>query len=64
MSKLDYSKIDNITFDDIDYDDYPDFVDAFINSAEYDGEPMNEDEIDTINEDSDFVHEKLMAYLY
>ena len=64
MSKLDHSKIDNITFDDIDYDDYPDFVDAFIGSAEYDGEPMNECQVDEINEDSDFVHEELMAYLY
>lgn len=61
---LDYSKIDNITFDDIDYDDYPDFCDAFIDSADYDGEPMNESEVDMLNDNKEFVHEKLMEHLY
>lgn len=64
MSNLEYSKIDNITFDDIDYDDYPRFTDAFIDYADYDDEPMNESEIDMLNNNSEFVHGELMKYLY
>jgi hypothetical protein len=61
---MDTSKIDNIKFEDINYDDYPDFCDAFILSADLDGVPMTEIELDELNEDRDFVHEKLMDYLY
>lgn len=62
--KLDYSKIDNIVFEDIDHNDYPDFCDAFICSADYDGEPMTDRQLDQINDDRDFVIEKLFNYLY
>jgi hypothetical protein len=61
---MDTSKIDNIKFEDINYDDYPDFCDAFISSADFDGVSMTEIELDELNEDRDFVHEKLMDYLY
>lgn len=64
MENLDYNKISNISFEDIDYKDYPDFCDAFISSANYDGQPMTEEQIDEINEDKDFVHEQLFDYLY
>ena len=64
MSNLEYSKINNITFDNIDYDDYPKFTEVRIDSADYDSEPMNEEEIDMLNDNSEFVHEKLMAHLY
>lgn len=56
--------ITNIEFDGIYKDDYPDFCDAYIVSAEKDGIPMTEDELDELNEDSDFVHTQLMKYLY
>jgi len=42
---MDYSKITNIEFDGIDDNDYPDFADAHIISADYDGEPMTEDSL-------------------
>ena len=58
------SKINNIKFEDIDYSDYPDFCDAFISSAEYDGRDMTEDELDELNEDREFVYEKLLEYLF
>lgn len=61
---MDYSKIDNIVFEDVDRLDYPDFCDAFISSADLDGISMTEDELNEINEDSEFVHEKLFDYLY
>lgn len=53
---MNYSLIDNIEIDGIDTNDYPDFCDAFIVSAYYDGEIMTDAQIDTLNEDYDFVH--------
>jgi len=61
MNKLDYSKIDNIKVDGIDYSDYPDFADAYIASADYDGRAMTDEELDLLNEDSDFVYSALEA---
>lgn len=60
---MDYSKIDNIEFDGINRGDHPDYSDAFICSAEYDGQPMTEEQLDEINQDADFVHEKLIDQL-
>jgi len=61
---MDTAKIDNIVFEDIDHDDMPDYCDAFISQADYDGVPMTEDQLDEINEDGDFKHEKLFDFLY
>jgi hypothetical protein len=61
---MDCSKIDNIEIDGIDTGDYPDFCDAYIVSADYDGVPMTEEEINTLNEDRDFVHEKVFDKLF
>jgi len=58
------SKIDNIVLDGIDYKDAPDFVDAYIVSADRDGVELTEDEINELNEDSDFVYECVMEYIY
>jgi hypothetical protein len=62
--ELDYKKITDIQFEDVDYKDYPDFCDAFIVSAKMNGFEMNEAELDELNQDSEFVHEKLMEYLF
>jgi hypothetical protein len=61
---IDLSKIDNIEFDQVDYSDYPDFCDAYILSADMNGIAMTEEELDELNENRDFVHEKLFKYLY
>jgi hypothetical protein len=61
---MEKSKIDSIVFEDIDHSDYPDFCDAFIASADIEGRSMTEDELDELNEDRDFVHEKLMDHLF
>jgi len=63
-TKLDYSKIDNIEFDGIDHSDYPDYCDAHICSADYDGVPMTDEQLDEINNDGDFIYEELMKHLY
>jgi hypothetical protein len=64
MKELNYSKIDMIEFDGIDHDDYPDYCDAYIVYAEYDGREMTEEELEFINDDASFVYESLMSYLY
>lgn len=60
---MDYKKIDNIEIDDIDTKDYPDFSNAFIVSADYDGVPMNDQQLDKINEDGDFKLECIINKL-
>jgi len=57
---MDYKKIDNIEIDGIDFKDYPDFCDAYIVSADYNGKPMTDKQLDEINEDGDFQHECIM----
>ena len=64
MIKLDYSKIDNVEVDGVDYFDYPDFCDAYIASADYDGREMTDEELDVLNDDSDFVYSAVENHLY
>ena len=61
---MDYKKIDNIEIDGIDTKDYPDFCDAYISSADYDGKPMTDKQLDEINDDGDFQHECIMNDLH
>jgi len=63
MKKLDLKKIDNIDFDGIDHKDYPDYSDAYIVSADYDGKPMTEEQLLELNNERDFVYESLIDYL-
>ena len=62
--KLDYSKISDVEVDGIDTRDYPDFCDALIVSAFYNGRPMTDEELDEINECYDFVYECVQNHLY
>ncbi len=61
---MDYKKIDNIEVDGIDTKDYPDFCDAFIASAYYDGKSMTDGQLDELNEDRDFVYECVQNHLF
>ena len=61
---MDYLKITNVEVEGIDLNDYPDFCDAFIASADYDGEPMTYEQLDELNEDADFVYECVLNKLY
>ena len=61
---MEYTKIENVEVDGIDTSDYPDFCDAFIASADYDGEPMTYEQLDELNEDADFVYECVLNKLY
>ena len=62
---FDYSKITNMDFEDIDFKDYPDFCDAYCSYAEYNGEPMTEEELEDLNiNHSEFVYEQLINHIF
>ncbi len=62
---MELNKVDNIEFDGIDHSDYPKFCDAYVTSADYDGEPMTEQQLDQLQEEhGDFVYDKLWDYLH
>ncbi len=53
-----YSKIKNVIFEDVDHKDRPDYSDAFISSADYDGLEMSQEQIESIPDE--WVHELLI----
>lgn len=61
---MDYKKIDNVEVDGIDTKDYPDFCDAYIESADYDGVPMTDEQLEEINNDRDFILDKVYEHLF
>jgi len=62
---IDIKKIDNMEFEGIDFKDYPDFVDAFLVAADYDGKEMTEEQIDYINDEHyDFVNEQVYDSIF
>lgn len=61
--KLDYSKITNVEVAGIDYNDYPDFCDAYIMSAMYGEREMTEQELEALSNDSAFVNEAVFAQI-
>jgi len=61
---MDTTKIDNVEFDNIDYTDYPDFCDAYISSADYNGLEMTEEQLNELNDNVDLVYELLTDYIH
>lgn len=61
---MNYDLITNIEVDGIDVNDYPDFSDAYIVFADYDGEAMTDAQIDIINEDYSFIHDCVYNQLF
>jgi hypothetical protein len=60
----DYSKISGVVVEGIDTNDAPDFVDAYIVDAYYDGEPMTDEQLEELNYDGDFVYSAVERHLY
>ena len=55
MTKFDYKLFTNVSIDGLDHKDYPRYCDAFIDSANYDGEEMTSDQLDQLNENYELV---------
>ena len=66
--KINGLHIDNVQVEGIDYSDYPDFCDAYIESAviKDNGEfrDATDQELDAINDDRDFVYSKVIEFIY
>ena len=62
--EIDYNKISNVCINDLHYSDSPDFSDAYIESADYCGEEMTEDQLETLNADRDYVYERIIDFIY
>ena len=61
---MELDKITNIELGNIDTNDYPDFVDAFIESAEYDGVELTDEELYELNCNRDFVYQCVLNELF
>ena len=61
---MDFKLITNIKVEGINFNDYPDFVDAYIDSAEYDGVEMTDEQLDELNENSEFVYDCVYNQLF
>jgi len=55
---MNYKLITNVVIEDIFKWDMPDFCDAFISSADYNGKPMTDAELDDLKDE--FVHEQVL----
>jgi hypothetical protein len=55
-----------VTVQDIDFKDYPDFCDAFIESAVWEdtSEDLTEDELEQVNQDGQLVWDATMSVIY
>ena len=62
--KIDYKKVEVVEIDGIEHGDYPDYVDAYITEAEYDGKPMTDEMIDEINDNDQFRYEAVWDYIH
>ena len=67
--KFDGLHIDDVVVEGIDYSDYPDFCDAYIESAtiiEDDGEVRDatDKELDKLNDNRDFVYSKVLEFIH
>ena len=59
--KFNLKLIDNISIEGVDWKDHPDYVDAFVGSADYDGVPMTPEQLDALNDNYfEWVHEKVL----
>ena len=63
--KINLKKIKEVELEGINTNDWPDFSDAFITKAEYEGRDMTEKEIEHVNDNyTDFVHDQVIDFLF
>ncbi len=61
---MNYKKLTNITVEGLEGSDYPDFANAYISGAEYNGKELTDDQLDEVNENSLFVHDCAINQLF
>ena len=63
-STIDFSKVVVEDIEGIDTSDYPDFCDAYISEASIDGEPVTNEQLEEINENSQFVYDAVIRWVF
>lgn len=61
---IDIAKLQDIEVDNVDMSDYPDFCDAYISAARIEGRNLTEEELEEINNNSEFVYEKVVESIF
>lgn len=56
--------ITNVEIGGLNTDDYPDFADAYFESATVNGVPLTDEELDELSEDGEFLNEQIINYLF
>ena len=62
--EIDYLKLDNVVISGVDFEDFPDFCDAYVESADYDGVELTELELEELSKDGEFVSMALHTQLF
>tara|TARA_R100001244_G_scaffold116164_1_gene86179 strand:+ start:439 stop:711 length:273 start_codon:yes stop_codon:yes gene_type:complete len=63
FTSKDVKDITDVTIDGIDFKDHPDYCDAYISEATWFNFDCTDEELEIINEDRDFVYDKVLEYL-
>jgi hypothetical protein len=61
---MELDRITNVELGGIDTNDYPDFCDAYIVSAEIDGVELTDAELEELNCNSEFVYDCVLNELF
>lgn len=61
--KFDINQLDDIELDGVDMKDYPDFCDAYVESASFKGVELTDEELEELN-DSDETRSWVNAHAY
>lgn len=65
MKNFDLKKVEILDWMGIDHRDHPDYCNAYIADALYDGQEMTDEDLETLNENyRDWVYERLWDYLH
>ena len=61
--KIDFKKVEVIEIDGINHYDYPDYCDAYISEANYNGKPVTDEQLDEINDNDQFRYESVWEFI-
>ena len=61
---MNVKNITNVEFGGIDMSDYPKFCDAYIESADINGVPATDAELDAMQNDGDIFYDLLTDYIH
>jgi len=61
--KIDFKKVKVIEVDGINHYDYPEYCDAYISEANYNGKPVTDEQLDEINDNDQFRYESVWEFI-